>query len=239
MTAELPTIAILAGGLATRLRPLTEATPKSLVPVNGRPFIEHQLEALQAGGFQRVVICAGFLGEWIVDCIEDGHKLGMDVRYSFDGSVLLGTGGAIRKALPLLGSEFFVIYGDSYLCCDYKAVFEAFRQSNKMALMTVFKNDGEWDRSNVEFTDGEIRSYSKHRQTTRMRHIDYGLGVFRDAVFHGQPDGGPMDLAPLYEQLLASDQLTAFEVTHRFYEIGSFQGIEDLSRHLRSMENKI
>lgn len=237
--AELPPIAILAGGLATRLRPLTDTKPKSLIPVNGRPFIEHQLEALRAGGFRRAVICAGFLGDWIADCIQDGHRFGLDVRYSFDGPVLLGTGGAICKALPLLGSEFFVIYGDSYLCCDHKAVFDSFRRSNKMALMTVFQNDGQWDRSNVEFSKGEIRDYSKQRQTKRMRHIDYGLGVFRDIAFHGWSEGMRLDLAPIYEHLLATGQLTAFEATSRFYEIGSFQGIEDLSRHLRRVERSI
>ncbi len=232
MTAALPSIAILAGGIGSRLAPLTDAMPKALVPINGRPFIEHQLESLRRGGFRRAVICAGFLGEWIADCIEDGQRFGMEIEYSFDGPQLLGTAGAISKAAPMLGSTFFVIYGDSYLSCDYPEVYRTFCAGNKLGLMTVFKNDGLWDRSNVHFSEGEICAYSKQQTTASMRHIDYGLGVFRQSVFCGSPLPAPMDLALVYERLLASGQLQAFEVKDRFYEIGSFRGIDDLSRHL-------
>lgn len=233
---ELPSIAILAGGLGTRLAPLTDGIPKALLPINGRPFIEHQLESLRRGGFRKAVICVGFLGDWIVDCIKDGHRFGISVEYSFDGPALVGTAGAIRQAVPMLGSEFFVIYGDSYLCCDYKAIYQAFSKSKKLALMTVFKNDGLWDSSNVDFSDGKICAYSKQRKTSSMRHIDYGLGVFRDSVFSERSSQTPMDLSLVYEHLLLADQLQAFEVANRFYEIGSFRGIADLSRHLSCME---
>jgi histidinol-phosphate phosphatase family protein len=167
----LPPVAILAGGLATRLRPLTETIPKSLVPVNGRPFIEHQLELLRACGIRRAVLCAGFLGDQIVDYVGNGARFGIEVQYSSEGERLLGTGGAIQQALPLLGERFFVLYGDSYLRCDYGAIFEAFCRSSRQALMTVFRNDDQWDMSNVEYSGGCIRAYSKRERTPQMHYI--------------------------------------------------------------------
>ncbi|MGH9581472.1 MAG: nucleotidyl transferase, partial [Bryobacteraceae bacterium] len=166
------------------------------------------------------------------DCIQDGSRFGMEVQYSFDGPELLGTGGAIRHALPLLGSYFFVIYGDSYLSCNYLDIWKVFTQDTKPALMTIFRNEGEWDRSNVEFSGGAIRAYSKRFKTPRMRHIDYGIGVFQNAVFRNEEPDAPGDLSLIYERLAASGQLAAFEAEHRFYEIGSLKGIEELSRHL-------
>jgi NDP-sugar pyrophosphorylase family protein len=218
---------------------LTNGAPKSLARVNGRPFVAHQLDMLRAAGFHRAVICAGFLGDQIVDCVKDGRSFGMNVQYSFDGPVLLGTGGAIRKALPLLGTEFFVIYGDSFLDCDYAAVYRAFLDQKKRALMTVFRNDGQWDTSNVEFSGGQILAYSKTRRTSSMQYIDYGLGVFARAVFEEVPANEPVDLSRIYEQLLALNQLASFEVTRRFYEIGTPQGLKDLSNHLKARESRL
>ena len=231
--SRLPPAAILAGGLATRLRPLTQHVPKSLLEINGRPFIAHQLELLRACGITRVVICAGFLGEQIVRYVQDGQAFGIDVRYSFDGDRLLGTGGALRRALPHLGPEFFVLYGDSYLPCNYAAVFQAFRKSSGPGLMTVFRNENAWDRSNVEFAGGRIRAYCKQQRTPAMRHIDYGLGVFRRTVFDEIPDGACLDLSAIYQKLLFAGQLTGYEVSNRFYEVGSRQGMADLSHYLK------
>ncbi len=236
MKTELPAVAILAGGLGTRLRPLTHQVPKAMMDVNGRPFVAHQLGLLQERGIQQVVICAGFLGQQIADYVEDGRNFGLSVQYSFDGPALLGTGGAIIKALPLLGDSFFILYGDSYLACDYRAVFETFRASNKTALMTIYRNEKQWDKSNVCFSRGEILQYSKQRRTSDMRHIDYGLGVFRRAAFDTLPADQPVDLADVYEELARRGQLAAFEVLERFYEIGSHQGLGDLSRYLNQLE---
>ncbi len=172
-------IAILAGGLATRLRPLTETIPKSLVPIHGEPFIAHQLRLLENRGIQHVVLCVGHLGEMIRSFVRDGQAFNLSVDYSWDGPVSLGTAGAIRKALPYLGEAFFVVYGDSYLPCDYRAVEDTFVTSGKQALMTVFRNEGQWDTSNVEFHDGQITAYDKRHRTPRMHHIDYGLAVFQ------------------------------------------------------------
>ena len=225
-------VAILAGGVATRLWPLTKALPKALVDVNGTPFIAHQLRLLRVNGIEKVVICAGYLGEMISEFLGDGSFFGIKASFSFDGANLLGTAGAIRKALSILGKSFFVLYGDSYLPCDYGAVQRAFETSGKRALMTVFRNDGAWDTSNVEFTHGQILTYNKKKPTPRMRHIDYGLGIFHARAFDVVPEDVPYDLADLYQLLLKKGELEAFEVKQRFYEIGSFDGLEETKRYL-------
>jgi NDP-sugar pyrophosphorylase family protein len=226
-------VAILAGGLATRLRPLTVTIPKSLVEINGEPFLWHQLRLLRANGVERIVLCVSHLGEQVRDSVGDGREFGLHIDYSFDGSILLGTAGALKRALPLLGESFFVLYGDSYLPIDLGAVETAFRASGKTGLMTVYANQGQWDSSNVEFVDGRILAYNKKLRTVRMRYIDYGLGVLRAAALHRVPEGKSWDLATVYEDLLGAGELAAFEAPRRFYEIGSFGGIEELSLHLQ------
>lgn len=226
-------VAILAGGLATRLRPLTETIPKALVEINGEPFAAYQLRLLASRGIRRVVFCAGYLGEMIRDFIGTGESYGLEVAYSFDWPVLRGTAGAIREALPLLGEHFFVLYGDSYLACDYGAVERAYRSSGKRGLMTVFRNEGRWDRSNVEFAEGKILAYDKEQRTPRMQYIDYGLGAFHRSTFEAIPAGAVCDLASVYRELLSKSELAAFEVHERFYEIGSLDGIAELSARLK------
>lgn len=226
-------VALLAGGLATRLRPLTETIPKALVDVNGVPFLAHLLSLLHSRGVRRVVICAGYRGEMIEQYVGDGRRFGVRVEVLLDGPQLLGTAGAIKRARPLLGDAFCVQYGDSYLTCDYQQVQEEFERSGKPAMMTVFRNDGKWDASNVELVDGALVRYAKGRRDPRMRHIDYGLGLFRSEAFDLVPEGDAYDLAQLYRQLLAEGQLAACEVRQRFYEAGSFQGLEELKELLR------
>ncbi len=231
------TVAILAGGLATRLRPVTETVPKSLLEVNGGPFVAHQLRLLQSKGIRRVVLCVGHLGELIQSAVGDGSTLGLQVDYSFDGPALLGTAGAIRKALPKLGESFFVMYGDSYLPCDYAAIARKFESAGVLGMMTVFRNEGKWDTSNVEFEAGQlgggkILAYSKTNRTARMRYIDYGLGAFRAEAFQDLPAGKASDLTELYANLLRRGQLVAFEVHERFYEIGSPAGLQEAAEFL-------
>lgn len=226
------TVAILAGGRATRLGPLTKGVPKSLLEVNGEPFVIHQLRLLRSKGIERVVLCVGHLGNLIQRALSDGSNLdplnlGLQVDYSFDGPSLRGTAGAIRNALPELGSSFFVMYGDSYLPCDYGAIARNFDSAKVLGMMTVFRNDGKWDRSNVEFESGEILAYSKTHRTRRMHYIDYGLGVFHAEAFEAVPQAKPCDLAQVYSNLLKRKQLAAFEVTERFYEIGSPAGLRE------------
>ncbi len=225
-------IAILAGGLATRLRPATQHTPKSLLPVAGEPFIAHQLRLLRARGITRVVLCLGYLAEMVRDFVGDGSRFGLDVDYSFDGPALLGTAGALKRARDRLGESFLVMYGDSYLVCDYAAVARAFRDSGKRALMTVFRNEGRWDTSNVEFRAGEILAYSKQDRTPRMEFIDYGLGVFRSDAIDLVPADRQYDLAALYGELLRRGELAGFEVQERFYEIGSPAGLKETEQFI-------
>ncbi|EKD45726.1 MAG: Nucleotidyl transferase [uncultured bacterium] len=224
-------VVILAGGLATRLRPLTNSIPKSMVIIGGEPFIAHQLRLLQRNGIRKVVLCIGYLGEQIIDFVSTGHQFGIEVSYCPDGPTLLGTGGAIKQALPLLDECFFVLYGDSYLPCHYAAIQRHFLATQKLAMMTVFHNQGQWDKSNVEFTDNTILAYDKQVQTNRMHYIDYGLGIFTHQAFT-YLTGANYNLAQLYQELLAQQQLAAFEVTERFYEAGSFTGIQELEQYL-------
>jgi len=226
-------VAILAGGLATRLWPATEKVPKSLLDVNGEPFIAHQLRLLKANGVSRVVLCVGFLGEMVRHAVN-GRAFGLEVKYSFDGPALLGTAGALKRALPLLGPAFLTLYGDSYLVCDYAGVAANFEESRKQALMTVFHNEGRWDSSNVEFTDGRIVAYNKKERTPRMKYIDYGLGAFTARAFERVPSEKACDLAELYQAILADGELAGMEIPQRFYEIGSPAGLEETARFIAS-----
>lgn len=231
MTRRLP-VAILAGGLATRLGALTQATPKCLLNVAGRPFIHHQLRRLHEQGVHRVVLCLGHLGERVVETVGDGSAFGLEAAYSFDGPELRGTAGAIRRALPLLGQRFFVLYGDSYLECSYAAVQAAFEAAGTQALMTVFRNEGRWDTSNVEFRDSRILAYDKTARTPAMQYIDYGLGVLDRRALEDVPESGAFDLAAVYQEMLRRGELAGFEVTERFYEIGSVAGLDETRTYL-------
>jgi NDP-sugar pyrophosphorylase family protein len=225
-------VALLAGGLATRLRPITHTIPKALVEVAGRPFIDHQLDLLRDNGICRVVLCLGHLGEQIERHLGDGTARGMELRYSFDGPALLGTGGALRRALPLLGEVFWVLYGDSYLDVEYRAVLDRFAASGKLGLMTALRNDDRWDRSNLVFRDGRPVCYSKRAAVPEMHHIDYGISLLRrEAVLRLPPDS-PSDLADLFTEMVAAGQMAGFEVTHRFYEIGSPRGLDETQSYL-------
>lgn len=227
----LPVI-VLAGGLATRLRPITEKIPKALVEVNGRPFLDYQMRLLAANGVTRAVLSVAYRGEMIEEYLGDGSRYGVDVSYSFDGPNYLGTAGAIRKALHLLGPAFFTLYGDSYLTVPFADVERRFVEGGKEALMTVYRNEGLFDTSNVEFACGRIVTYDKKARTAAMRHIDYGLGVFRASVFARLADGESCDLATLYQDVLRRGELAGYEVQERFYEIGTVAGIEDTARFL-------
>ena len=226
-------VAILAGGLAKRLRPITETIPKALVTIAGAPFLAHQLRLLHSAGLRRIVICAGYLGEMIEAEIGDGTAFDLRVDYSFDGPRLLGTGGALRKALPLLGHRFLVLYGDSYLPIDYRSAALAFAKHGKAGLMTVYKNEGQWDASNVQFEGGRIVRYDKEHRIPEMHHIDYGLGILRAEALASWPDDQSFDLAEVYRRLLSENQLSGYEVTERFYEIGSVEGLAELDAFLR------
>jgi MurNAc alpha-1-phosphate uridylyltransferase len=221
-------VAILAGGVASRMRPRTDHVPKALLDVAGQPFIAHQLTLLSEQRITDVIICTGHLGEQIEAFVGDGTPWGLRIRFSYDGPQLLGTGGALRRALPLLGgAAFFVMYGDSYLTCDFNSVSRAFLESNRRGLMTVFRNDNTLGDSNVLFDRGQILGYEKISRPPEMRHIDYGLSVLSPAALTPYPPDTPFDLTRVFQDLLAQGQLAGFEVPDRFFEIGSPEGFRD------------
>jgi NDP-sugar pyrophosphorylase family protein len=227
-------VAILAGGLATRLRPVTETVPKVLLEVGGKPFLEHQLAQLRRQGVEHVVLCVGFLGDLIRERYQDGQSQGIRISYSFDGPKLLGTGGAIRKALPLLGEAFFVMYGDSYLRIDFGEVESAFRRLGRPGLMTLFHNQDLWDVSNVCYADGVIQRYDKKLRGPDMQHIDYGLSVFKADAFREYPPDEVLDLAQVMRTLVDRGEMAGFEASERFYEIGSPAGWRELDELLNN-----
>ncbi len=231
---ELPAVAILAGGLAKRLRPITEVIPKSLVEVDGRPFIFHQLGQLKTEGITRVVCCVGYKGEMIESVVGDGGAFGVHVSYSYDGEKLLGTGGAIKKAIKKLSPDFYILYGDSYLQVSYKRVNDKFCREDKKGILTVFRNENTWDLSNVYYRDKQIIAYGKKNRIPEMAYIDYGLSLLKSEVFEGYPEDEEFDLADVYEKLVGEKQLVGFEVTERFYEIGSLKGLKELEAFIKS-----
>jgi NDP-sugar pyrophosphorylase family protein len=227
---------VLAGGLGTRLHPATEAVPKCLVEVAGRPFAHWQLEWLAAQRVRHVVFSIGHLGAMVRAEIGDGTRWGLEVTYVDEGDELLGTGGALRRAVEHggLGPDFFVLYGDSYLSLDLAAVAHAFHARNTGALMTVFHNRARWEESNVVFEDGMVTLYQKGlaHPPAAMQYVDYGLCVLRGAVVLETVPPGRSDLADALSLLSRAGRLAGFEASERFYEIGTPTGLADLEAHL-------
>ena len=226
----MPSVAILAGGLATRLRPLTEKIPKSMVEIAGKPFVHHQLTLLKSQGIERVVLCTGYLGEQIAAYVGDGHNYGLAVTYSYDGEKLLGTGAAVRAcaAAGLLSDPFWVLYGDSYLELDLAPILSVFSPSPKLGLMTVFKNENKFDQSNIHFAEGSVVKMDK--SNPKLQYIDYGLSLLRHAALDLAPPEA-FDLSSLFKILITQNQLLGFEAKKRFYEIGSAQGLADTQHY--------
>jgi NDP-sugar pyrophosphorylase family protein len=231
---------ILAGGLGTRMRPFTDETPKALIPIEGRPFVDHQLAHLAAHGVTEVVLSIGYRGEALRAHVGDGARFGLRVGYVDEGRDLRGTGGALRLALDegALAERFLVTYGDSFLPVDFGAVYAAFARAGKPALMTVFRNEGRWDTSNAIFDGEMVTLYDKQRRgrpAADFAFIDYGLGALeRRIVAEEIPSGARADLADLYFELSGRGDLAGLEVSERFYEIGSPAGLEDFARWLRA-----
>jgi MurNAc alpha-1-phosphate uridylyltransferase len=220
-------VAILAGGMATRLRPITETIPKALVEVAGQPFVIRQLRYLRTQGIARVVLCVGHLGDQIEAVVGGGADFGLQITYSFDGPKLLGTGGALRQALPLLGGHFFVLYGDSFLPVDFGLIQQAFVASGRAGLMTVLRNRDRWDKSNVLFLNGQLVEYNKYAPRPDMEYIDYGLGILTENTLKDYLSDQVIDLADVYHRLSSGGQLAGYEVFTRFYEIGSLAGLRE------------
>jgi N-acetyl-alpha-D-muramate 1-phosphate uridylyltransferase len=227
---------ILAGGLGTRMRPLTDTCPKTLLPVCGRPFAYHQMHWLAAQGVTEVVYSIGHQGEMIRQYWEQEPSPVPSLRYVDEGDKLRGTGGALRLARDegVLDESFFVIYGDSFLPVQFAPVWKAFHAGGQPALMTVLRNEGRWDRSNVIYQDGRVVRYDK-AGAPGMQYIDYGLSCLRRELLNRIAEE-VFDLATLFHDLSLQGQLAGFEVSERFYEIGSPAGLSDLERYLEALQ---
>ena len=228
-------VVILAGGIATRLRPLTETIAKSMLLVSGKPFLEHQISLLRSHGIIDIVLCVGYLSHMIMDYFEDGSRFGVRLVYSQEGEPLLGTGGAVRNAAALLKEDFAVTYGDSYLMIDYADLFHTFRRSGLPATMVVYRNEDRWDRSNVMIDSGKVAFYSKSERPPNTIYIDAGVTVFRKDALRLLPPENPVGLDRLLHDLTNRQLLGAYESKQRFYEIGSFSGLQELQQVFTSL----
>jgi len=224
-------VAILAGGLAVRLHPTTLTIPKSLIKVAGKPFIFYQLKYLRQQGVKKVVLCTGYLGEMIKSYVGDGSIFDLKILYSSDGDKLLGTGGAIKKALPLLSDKFFVLYGDTFLPIKFNMVEKAFLSCKKLCLMTLLRNKDKWDKSNICFKNNILQEYNKKNSSAEMEYIDYGLSILSASIFDTYSNEIFFDLANVFESLSFKKQIEGFEVYERFYEIGSINGIRETEKY--------
>lgn len=229
---------ILAGGLGTRVASARPGLPKSMIAVAGRPFLEIQLELLRKGGVGEVVLCIGHLSEKIEEHFGDGRSFGVRLVYSREKNRLLGTGGALRQALPLLEDEFLLLYGDSYLEVDYRSVFAYFSQVDQPVLMTVFRNKNRWVKSNACFRDGKVTAFDKDPGGRGMDYIDYGLSVFSREIVREIAGGEPFSLDRIYSRLAGEGRLAGLEVFRRFYEIGTPAGLEELREYLEEQPSR-
>lgn len=231
-------VVIIAGGLGTRLKAVAPDLPKALVPVAGKPFIERQFELLQKHGFADVLLCVGHFADKIEKHVGDGSRFGMRIKYSYeDPAQLLGTGGALINALPLLHDSFFTLYGDSYLPTDYRAIARAFVAGGWRALMSVYRNEGRWDKSNVRVEGERVVFYSKAAKPGEADCIDYGLSAYRKSVIQTYREVTlPLDLARVQEDLVLRGEMGAFVVPDRFYEIGKPEGLAELDQLLAKQD---
>lgn len=223
-------VVILAGGLATRLGTLVHRVAKSMIRVNGKPFLQYQIELLRKNGLTDILLCIGYLGSQIEDYFGDGRNWGVRLDYSQEKERLLGTGGALKKAEGLLKDEFFIIYGDSYLLLDYQEISRYFHNFNKGGLMVVYKNYNQFDKSNLIVKNGLVRLYDKKRVNPEMVYIDEGISILRKEALHSFPSEGPFPLDEIFQRLIQEKELLAFQTKQRFYEIGSIQGLDDFKK---------
>ncbi|MDG6929058.1 MAG: nucleotidyltransferase family protein [Nitrososphaerota archaeon] len=221
--------AILAGGLGTRLRPLTNRIPKAMAPVNGRPFLEYELELLASHGVDDIVLCVGYLGEGIRAHFGDGARFGVRIRYSSEGERLLGPVGALKMAERMLRQTFFVTYGDAYLRLDYRAMMDALLAQEELALMAVYRNEGRFGRSDVVVKDGFVDVYDKEKSAPGMGWINFGVTAMKKQALGAADAGRVCDEPTFYGKLIGARQLRAYEVNERFYEVGSEASLREFS----------
>lgn len=227
---------IFCGGLATRLGNLAKDTPKSMIKIEGKPFLEYQIEILKKQSINDIVLCVGYLSEKITEYFGDGKKFGVNIRYSHDGEESLGPIGALKKAESLLDNVFFTMYGDSYVFVDFKKVHSYFLQYDKKALMIVYQNYDKYDTSNIVVNNGIVTRYNQEK-TTDMTYIDYGVQVLRRKILKSIPKNTFFSTKDFFSKLTKEDELLAFEVNKRFYHIGNLNALEEFKKYIEKCRN--
>jgi len=224
---------ILAGGLATRMKPMTLDIPKSMIEIDGKPFLEHQLELLKENDVKNVVVCVGHLGHQIKEYFKKGEKLGMNIKYGDEKENLLGTAGALKNAGDFLADEFFLMYGDSYVPVDFQAITSHFKKFNKKSLMVIYKNADRFDKSNIEIEQDLIKSYDK-KNNQGMLFIDAGVSLLKKEILRLIPPSRNFPLERIYQHLIKEKEMLAYQMRERFYQIGSFEGLEEFKSLIKS-----
>jgi NDP-sugar pyrophosphorylase family protein len=227
-------IAIIAGGLGTRLGPITKNTPKSMIMISGKPFIEHQMQLLKKAGIDNIVLCLGHQSELIQDYCGDGSKFGLNIKYSCESNPL-DTAGALKLASHLLEDYFFTLYGDSYILVDFYEMLTRLLSKNKLALMSVYKNSNQFDRSNTIIENDVVTYYNKEK-SEGCNYIDYGVNLFNKDVLRFVPENTSYSLGTLFAKLIEQKELLAYQVEKRFYEIGSFYGLKEFSKYIEEVQ---
>jgi histidinol-phosphate phosphatase family protein len=215
-------VVVLAGGHGTRVRHLTgPELPKALLPVDGRPFIDFKLASLAALGATDVVLLVGHGGNQLRDHVGTGAVFGLRVTYVDEGDDLLGTGGAIARALPQLADPFWVTYGDTLLEVPMADVERTLEDGDALGVMTTFENRDRWERSNVSIAGGFVTAHEKGAPPGVYQWIDYGMLLLRKTAFGGYQPRWKFDLGDLVRSLVRQRRLAAFPVHERFHDVGT------------------
>ena len=230
-------ILIICGGLGTRLYPITKNLPKSLIEINNRPFIYWQLKYIEQQGFKDIHLCLGNMGEMVEEAVKKFKLINLNITFSYDGDKLLGTGGAIVNALSNVTDDLFIQYGDSYLPVNYKKIQNSYLSNDKKILMSIIKNNNKWDKSNVIYKDSKLLEYNKKNYSDNMEYIDYGLSIVSKTIFESYNQKETIDLADIFQKASINSQIIGYEVSEKFYEIGSKEGIKDFKEYLNLKGN--
>lgn len=226
-------IVIFCGGLATRLGSLAKKTPKSMMDINGKPFLKYQIKNVSKFGIKDIVLCVGHLSEQIIDYFENGEKFGVNITYSHDGERPLGPIGALKKAAHLLKNDFFIMYGDSYLSVDFNDVYTFHKKHDKPACMVVYKNQDKYDKSNLIIKENLVVGYGDKDRTKDMIYIDYGTSILSKKTLDSLKEDTFYSTGDFFSKLIKNNELLAYEIKNRFYHIGNPDALEELKQHLK------
>jgi NDP-sugar pyrophosphorylase family protein len=223
---------ILAGGKGTRLRPLTYRIPKPMVHISGKPFLQHQMEFIKSFCIYEVLLLVGYLGDHIVKYFGNGAEFGVDIDYAYEKTPL-GTGGALKNAESQLAGEFLLLNGDTLLPIDYGELIQYFRRHNRIGAIAVYSNSEKIAPNNIAIGKSNLVMTYNKKNSQGMTHIDAGVMVFKKEVVDLIPGDQICSLEEeIFHKLIRAKQLVAFSTNQRFYDIGSFKGLEGIKEIL-------